>query len=173
MIIKKIRQREYRAVLAAVYDSFDTFDADSFTERGCASFKGYASFDNFAYRQRHNHVTFVAKASAAGKAGRQIAGMIEIRGLSHISMLFVPSKYVKTGVGRALMEYAIGYMRNGNKNLHRITVNASPYAHGFYRHMGFLDTEPAVETDGMIYTPMALSFPTFFEHFQAEKNALL
>lgn len=168
MTIEKIKRKEYRAVLNAVYDSFNTFDAADYTERGCASFMGYASFNNFVYRQRNNHETFVAKVED------DIAGMIETRNRNHISMLFVPPKHIKTGIGRALMEYAIAHMRETNANLHRITVNASPYAYGFYRHMGFLDAEPTVETDGMIYTPMKLLVSPFAEILSNTKeNALL
>lgn len=168
MVIEKIRRREYRAVLNAVYYSFNTFDAADYTERGCASFMGYASFNNFVYRQRNNHETFVAKE------GADIAGMIEIRNKNHISMLFVPPEHIKTGVGRALMEYAISHMKETNKSLHHITVNASPYAYGFYRHMGFRDAEPTVETDGMIYTPMKLLVSPFPEVLSRMKeNALL
>ena len=36
----------------------------------------------------------------------------------------------------------------------KITVNAAPYAVGFYRQIGFEDVAPQLSKDGIIYTPM-------------------
>ncbi|WP_436132438.1 GNAT family N-acetyltransferase [Acidovorax sp. LjRoot129] len=36
-----------------------------------------------------------------------------------------------------------------------MTVNATPFAHGFYERMGFVATGPAVQTAGIAFIPMA------------------
>jgi predicted GNAT family N-acyltransferase len=39
----------------------------------------------------------------------------------------------------------------------KMTVNAAPYAVGFYRQIGFEDVAPELTKDGIIYTPMEKS----------------
>jgi predicted GNAT family N-acyltransferase len=60
------------------------------------------------------------------------------------------------GVGRRLMEYVLDYVKNeeGHKML---TVNAAPYAVGFYHKLGFVDTGTEQLSDGIYYTPMEIS----------------
>jgi ribosomal protein S18 acetylase RimI-like enzyme len=148
--VERIKRREYKKTLDVVYASFHTFDAPYYTKQGCRSFLGYAAPQNFAARQRSGHVTFIARADG------EIAGMIEIRNDSHISMLFVSPKFIKAGYGRILMEHGVTHIRARNKKLKKITVNAAPYAYGYYRHMGFTDAAPTEYVDGLSYTPMQL-----------------
>ena len=41
-------------------------------------------------------------------------------------------------------------------DLSEITVNAAPYAVGFYHKIGFIDLEKEKTTDGIRYTPMII-----------------
>lgn len=150
MEILTVTEPLYEDVLDVVYKSFNTFDAADYTENGRRSFMAYASLANFTHRQKKNHISFCLCEKD------EIVGMIETRKNSHISMLFVAPKYIKKGYGRIITEHALDYMKSESRRLKRVTVNASPYAYGFYRHMGFTDTSPTLNLDGMIYTPMAL-----------------
>ncbi len=149
-----------------VYDSFHTFDAKDYTKNGCASFLGYASFRNFSSRQGRDHTSFIAKEEST------IVGMIEVRNKSHISMLFVSPPYLGKGYGRALVEYAVNDMKRINQELTGVTVNAAPFAHGFYLHLGFQDTEPTINSDGLIYTPMRLLLSDFRSLLREAQNTL-
>jgi predicted GNAT family N-acyltransferase len=54
------------------------------------------------------------------------------------------------------MEYVLDYVKN--EEGHRmLTVNAAPYAVGFYHKIGFVDTGTEQLSDGIYYTPMEIS----------------
>jgi predicted GNAT family N-acyltransferase len=67
----------------------------------------------------------------------------------------VDSKYHRQGVGRgligALAEYL--YREMGQTSM---TVNAAPYAVGFYHKVGFEDTGEEQVSAGIRFTPMIL-----------------
>ncbi|MDE6983508.1 MAG: GNAT family N-acetyltransferase, partial [Lachnospiraceae bacterium] len=88
-----------------------------------------------------------------------MVGMISLRGETHISLLFVDERYHRMGIGRALIEYVSGYVltEEGHRS---ITVNAAPYATGFYHRMGFVDTDVEQTSDGVRYTPMRREIPS-------------
>ena len=52
-----------------------------------------------------------------------------------------------------LLGYAENYLRD-NTAFKKITVNAAPYAYGFYHTLGFRDTDGQSVKDGIVYTPM-------------------
>ena len=53
------------------------------------------------------------------------------------------------------MKYACTYIQNELDEF-KVTVNASPYAVGFYHKLGFTDMEKEKEEDGVRFTPMSL-----------------
>ena len=44
----------------------------------------------------------------------------------------------------------------GRKGITHVTVNASPYAVGFYHKIGFMDVSEEIEKDGIRFTPMRM-----------------
>ena len=54
------------------------------------------------------------------------------------------------------IDYAAEYVLNREKRLF-CTVNAAPYAVGFYHRVGFTDTAEETENTGIRYTPMVLN----------------
>ncbi len=84
--------------------------------------------------------------------GRMV-GMLSLRAETHISLLFVDGKYHRRGIGRGLIEYVSQYVLT-EEGHGSITVNAAPYATGFYHRMGFVDTDTEQACDGIRYTPM-------------------
>jgi len=150
-LIVKIQKNEYRRALVMVRESFNALCAKDFTESGGASFLRYASLHNFSARQKKGHVTFIAKE------GARLAGMVELRETGHITMLFVSPETIGRGCGSALLTHAIDRCKQANgKKQSSITLNASPYAHGFYLKKGFFDDGETVDDDGLIYTPMRM-----------------
>lgn len=90
--------------------------------------------------------TWVAVAN-----GSDVAGVIVVRGDSHLFHLFVAEPFQGQGGARALWRHVLPHMPPGA----RVTVNATPFAHGFYERMGFVATGPAVQTAGIAFIPMA------------------
>lgn len=85
----------------------------------------------------------------------ELLGMCALDNFEHISLLFVDGSYHKRGIGSALIKQACFAARlHGNEH---ITVNAAPFAVGFYHKVGFVDLgEPRFEND-IVFTPMRKS----------------
>ena len=84
-----------------------------------------------------------------------LLGMCALDKFEHISLLFVDGSRHRQGIGSALVKQACFAARlHGNEH---ITVNAAPFAVGFYHKIGFVDLgEPQFEND-IVFTPMRKS----------------
>ena len=135
--------------MALAWKTFMEFEAKDYTKEGIESFKDFVTdsvlkrmFEMGAYQ------LFVA-VDNLGK----VFVMISLRSETHISLVFVDSNYHYKGVGRALMNELWDYVIK-EEGYRRVTVNAAPYAIGFYHKLGFKDTGREEMRDGIIYTPM-------------------
>ncbi len=141
-------REEWEEAMGLAWKTFLEFEADVYTPEGIRSFEDFITdsglkrmFDMGAYQM----------ISAFDK-GKMI-GMITLRNEMHISLLFVDRKYHRHGVGRALIDSMAGYAKT-ELGQERLTVNASPYGVDFYHKVGFKDSGPEKQQDGIIYTPM-------------------
>ena len=84
-----------------------------------------------------------------------LLGMCALDNFCHISLLFVDGSCHRRGIGTALIKQVCFAARlHGNEH---ITVNAAPFAVGFYHKIGFVDLgEPQFEND-IVFTPMRKS----------------
>lgn len=97
--------------------------------------------------------TWVASADESGGRGTApatIAGVVVVRGAHHLFHLFVGEPFQRQGLARRLWLHALSHMEAPA----RITVNATPFARGFYERMGFVASGPAVQTAGIAFVPM-------------------
>ena len=88
--------------------------------------------------------------------GEHMVGMIALRNESHISLLFVDKEYHYRGIGRSLVMAMTDYVKQELGKI-AVSVNASPYAVGFYHKIGFHDVGLQTHSSGIIYTPMRLN----------------
>lgn len=140
MLIKRVLPGNYRHALALVLRVFLQYDAPDYPEHGVQTFK--AAITDQAYL---NSIEMWAAYS-----DERIVGVIALRNNSHhIALLFVDGDHHHKGIGRSLVEMARNY-----SDSEIITVNSSPYAVEFYRHLGFIPDGLEQSTDGMRYTPM-------------------
>jgi GNAT superfamily N-acetyltransferase len=86
--------------------------------------------------------------------------MLSLREKKHISLLFVDEKYQRHGVASALLSFVCRYALY-EEGIERLTVNASPYATGFYHKKGFRDLMEETEADGIRFTPMELDLTNY------------
>lgn len=84
-----------------------------------------------------------------------LAGVVAMRGSSHLYHLFTAKPYQRTGLARRMFEIASDDARRDASTPSRITVNASSYAIGAYERLGFRCAGPMRETDGVRFQPMA------------------
>ena len=148
----------YRAAYKSEWDicmdlawrTFLKFDAPDYPQEGIDNFREFVT-DEVLKDMFHagEYQLFVAV-----RAG-EIIGIISLRDRNHISLLFVDQNYHRQGIGTGLLQTLTEYM-SSEMGQRSVTVNASPYAVGFYHKMGFEDTDIRQLVSGILYTPMIL-----------------
>ena len=83
--------------------------------------------------------------------GLCIVGMACERDGSHIRKLYVDGAYHRRGIAKALMDAILAEMP-----AQTITINSSRHGLPFYLNYGFAPTDVEQNSNGFIYTPMAL-----------------
>lgn len=153
-IVREAHREEWQDAIAVAWKTFKKYEAPDYTQEGIRNFLEFIT-DTTLYRMFlvGSYRLFVAVAED------KVIGMITLRSKNHISLLFVDGTYHYHGVGRALLQAVCDELKNEAGGMNResvdhITVNASPYAVGFYHKTGFCDTGKAREKNGIIYTPM-------------------
>lgn len=148
MLVRKAERDEWEEAMALAWRVFQKFDAKDYTEEGVNSFLNFIS-DNGLYKMfiTGEYKLFVAES------GGKIVGVSSLRMRNHISLLFVDEKFHHIGVGRKLIDFMMDYLQN-EENLNYCTVNAAPYAMGFYHKLGFKDLGAEQESEGITFTPM-------------------
>ena len=87
--------------------------------------------------------------------GELLAGVVAVRDNTHLFSLYVGEPWHGRGVGKRLWELARdGALARGNPG--SFTVNASVFAEGMYRRLGFTATGPVAEMHGIRFIPMRL-----------------
>lgn len=147
--IRFIEGSEWEEAMNLAYRTFLQFDAASYTEEGIENFRNFVS--DHALKRMFDAGSYQVIGAFAGDG--KLIGIISLRDNTHISLLFVDREYHRQGVGSALFHALADYVR---VKLHQdfITVNAAPYALGFYHKLGFRDVSEALTRDGIIFTPM-------------------
>ena len=133
--------------------TFLEFVAPAYPAEGTQTFLTYAGADPLRERLAAGAVTLIALE------GDDLVGMIEMRRLDHISLLFVDGQHQGRGIARELTRRALAIARAADPALTRVTVNSSPNAVEAYRRLGFQLTDDLQQQNGIIYQPMALTLP--------------
>ncbi len=139
---------EEAAVCALATRVFNDLVARDLSPEGIAEFSRYARPEAMAARAGAGHTVLVAEDENG------LAGVLELRGLDHIAMLFVETR--GRGVGRALVERAVEICRDGAPEVRQVTVHASRYAAPIYRKLGFRAAGVERTEAGITYLPMRL-----------------
>lgn len=150
LCVRPVYADEYEDVMGLAWKTFLRFEADEYSPEGVKSFQNFITNETL----KKLFDTGQYPIFAAVYCG-EIVGMLALRCKTHISLLFVDEHFHYMGVGKKLMEYACTYIQKELDEF-KVTVNASPYAVGFYHKMGFTDMEDEKEEDGIRYTPMSL-----------------
>lgn len=149
LTVKRITEEaDLQAALKLAENVFMQYEAPAFSARGVESFL------SFLWGKRVRDM-FAEGSFAVWSCyvGEELAGMLALRDMEHISLAFVRSDFHRQGIGRML--YAAAKAEASANGTKRITVNASDYGIPFYRAIGFRETDMRLMTDGILYTPMA------------------
>ncbi len=146
--VRPLRISEWNSAMDLAWETFMEFEAPDYTPEGVTNFR------NFVRDPKLRRLFLFGGYRAWGAfCDSEIIGMITVRNRSHISLLFVRKDMHHKGVATSLMQHLFAYERDELK-LHEVTVNAAPYAIGFYHKVGFKDLGPEIQVDGIRYTPM-------------------
>ncbi len=147
-IIRPVRDEEWSDVMSMVWRVFLRFETEYYSTEGINNFREFIT-DDTLYMMFRQGVYRVFGCFD----GPEVRGMISVRNVNHISLLFVDEPYQHQGIASGLMRYLCDYLveEEGQTD---VTVNSSPYAVGFYHKMGFTDTDKVQASQGITYTPM-------------------
>lgn len=146
---RAMRQGEAAAVSALILSSFNEFIGPALTEQGIAAFRRFVAPAALEARTTDNHFVCVASVDD------ELAGMIDIRDNNHVALLFVAKAHQHHGIAKGLLHAALDHARAADPDLERVTVNSSRYGVPAYERLGFRQTGPEREVDGISFIPMA------------------
>ena len=150
IVIRPAYADEYETVMGLAWKTFLRFDAGDFPKQGIDSFRDFLTSETLKkLYDTGQYPIFVAQIDD------QIRGVISLRNMTHISLLFVEADYHRRGIGRRLIEHVCGYVE---EQLHHfmVTVNSAAYATEFYHRLGFTDLGGEIAQNGVRFTPMSL-----------------
>ncbi len=153
--IRNIRTEEWEDAMALVWRTFLKYEACDYEEEGVRSFLDFITDE----RLKKLHMIGEYPVMAAF-CGQKMVGVASMRSINHISLLFVDSKYHKKGIGTELV-HSLRELVLAEGRRTSLTVNAAPYATGFYHKIGFTDTDRMCTKEGISYTPMEWIFASF------------
>ncbi len=142
---------EEKNVIDLVLEVFTEFVAPLFSSEGIAEFRKFACPNALKSRLDDGGLLLVAES------GSTLAGAIEIKGNTHVALLFVRPSFQGRGVARTLLQKAVDTCRKQQPDIRNITVNASPNAFSAYQKMGFNPLGKEQEANGIRFIPMTLA----------------
>lgn len=145
IIYREIHPSEIATVSSLACGVFDQFVAPHYQTEGVAEFHRYASDEALSQRHKSGHITLVAEHSG------ELVGMLHLRELRHVSMLFVQSSRQRSGIARGLLA-AAGALA-GDTDI-GFTVSSSPNAVSAYERLGFRVTGSEQCIHGIRFVPM-------------------
>lgn len=145
----KLNRNEIRAALDLVWAVFQEFEAPDYSEQGIEEYRKFILSNCIIERFNKKELQFWGCID-----NDNLIGVIAIRGINHISMLFVDKNYHRRGIARSLIQIVKDNCKSNN-SVRGITVNSSPYAIEFYHRLGFADTDKEQTMDGIRFTPMS------------------
>lgn len=138
MEIRQLEGTERAAAMELAWRVFQEFEAPDYGPEGVQTFRAYITDPA------------VSDLTVYGAfSGENPIGMLAVREGPHIALFFVDPAWHRQGVGRALFRRFLA--ASGAES---VTVHSSPYAVEVYRRLGFQDTAPEQQADGIRYTPM-------------------
>ncbi len=149
MQICKLQPKDIDQAMRLVKTVFDQYDAVDYPPLGRKTFYHFISPDNILQMMQSGEMYLYGAYVA-----NQLAGVIAVRSVQHISLLFVREEYQKQGVAKGLVAMVKCKYTNQKLEKPSLTVNASPYAVEIYKKMGFEPLQGELEKDGIRFTPM-------------------
>jgi GNAT superfamily N-acetyltransferase len=141
------QENEIYALIRKVYDEFV---APDYSDEGNKFFYNWIAPEKIAERQRVGRNMLVAMIDS------KIAGVIETRDNSYVSLLFVLKEYQGLGIAKKLFHEALKNCQKTDPYIDKFYVHASPFSVPVYKKLGFAETDSMQEQNGIKYLPMEM-----------------
>lgn len=138
-----------KTVSEMIWEVFEEFEAPEYGETGIRIFKEFIDPLRLVNEVRKNTLRLICCFE-----GETLVGVLALRNLSHISLLFVKKSHHRKGIAKGLLNQALEHIAALSPCKNELTVNSSPYAVDIYKRMGFFPIDEMQEKDGIIYLPM-------------------
>lgn len=147
-VIKRVSLENLDRAFDLVWNTFMEFVAPDYSNEGIETFK-VSFIDNCGFKDNFKN----NKQIMYGAYSKEVlVGILSISSNNTISCAFVDKNYHRKGIGTKLFEHLILELKD--RNVNKITLNASPYAVPFYHYIGFNDLDVQKDYKGILYTPM-------------------
>ncbi len=153
MQICRITTDKLRDALELVWEVFEQFEVPDYEEMGIQTFRYFIDYSHMVEKVRQGEMTFWGCY-----LHNYLVGVIALRTGQHISLLFVRGQFHHLGIATSLVDVVIDQVAASEPEIRAVTVNASPYAVGFYKKIGFLPLKEEQKADGIRFTPMRRTF---------------
>lgn len=153
MQICRIAPDKLQDALDLVWEVFEIYEAPEYDEMGIKTFRHFIEYGNMVEKVNRGEMMFWGCY-----LNSYLVGVIALREGQHISLLFVRKRFHKLGVARRLVRIAMHFVESQEPEIRAVTVNASPYAVGFYKKVGFVPLGPEKTKDGIRFTSMRMTF---------------
>ena len=149
MQICRLNTSQLRTALELVWEVFDEYEAPDYEEMGIKTFQHFIEYHAMLDKMESGEMKFWGCYQNS-----YMVGVIAIRPIQHISLLFVRGQFHHLGVASRLVRMAISDIREDKPEIPYVTVNSSPYAVEFYKKIGFEPLGPEETRDGIRFTSM-------------------
>lgn len=141
-------QLQDSGAMALVRRVFEEFEAPGYSDDGVREFCEYIEVGAMERRLRSGELYLWGYF----ENGR-VVGVIAMRPVGHVSLLFVDKEHHRQGIARKLLDTAVSQCAKRGART-ETTVNSSPYAVEAYRKLGFSETDGEQTVNGIRFVPM-------------------
>ena len=139
--IRWAHEDEWSPAMRMIWKTFLKYEGNDYSPEGIKNFFDFITDDDLhASLLRGEYQMMVALVSR-----------------NHLSLLFVDERFHHMGVGSSILRRLCDYLKT-EAGERRMSLQASPYAVGFYRKQGFRQVKPEMEYSGIRVTAMEKSF---------------
>lgn len=153
MQICRISPDKLRDALDLVWEVFEQFEVPDYEEMGVQTFRHFIEYSHMVEKVRQGKMRFWGCY-----LNNYLVGVVALREGQHISLLFVRGRFHHLGIATKLVKIAVDAVEADDPRIRAVTVNASPYAVGFYEKVGFVPLKGEQKADGIRFMPMRKSF---------------
>jgi GNAT superfamily N-acetyltransferase len=149
-LIRKMYYEELDKAFKLIWNTFLEFVAQDFSKEGIDTFR-CDFIENKDFKDRFKNGNQIMYG---GYSKEKLVGVVSISTNNHVSCVFIDKHYHRNGIATILFNQIFSELKE--KQVEKISLNASPYAVPFYHAIGFKDLDGQQTFHGMLYTPMVL-----------------